>query len=167
MAYLIGLPLLASLAVLQATVLGNLRLLEGSPDLILLAVVGWAISGKGHQAMVWGLAGGLILDLLSGLPLGVTAMALILVAALVSFSEGSFWEAHFLMPLSVVLIASLLYYAIVLLWLFIFGRPVELSYALTRVIMPSTFLNVLLALPAAQLAGRLRQSLYPPEVGLG
>ena len=166
MGYLIGIPLLAGLAVLQATLFGQLRLLDGAPDLLLLAVVTWALTGKQRQAMTFGLIGGLFLDLFSGFPLGASALALILVAFLVSLTEGSFWEAHFLMPLSAVLIASLIYHGMNLLVLLLMGRLPDLNFAFTQVILPSVFLNLVLALPVAQLAESLEMSLYPPEVGI-
>lgn len=166
MGYLVGVPLLAMLAVLQATVFGQFRLLDGAPDLMLLGVVAWALTGQKKQAMVFGLLGGLLLDLFSGIPLGATSIALILAAFLVSFTEESFWEAHLLMPLAAVLVTSLIYHAINLLVLLLLGRLPDLDYALAQVVLPSVFLNVILALPLTQFVESVEQSLYPPEVGI-
>ena len=164
MAYLIGVPLLALLAMIQSAILSHLRFLDGRPDLVLLAVVGWTLTGRAHEAMIWGLIGGLFLDLFSGLPFGATAIALVIISYLVSLTEGRFWEAHLLMPLGAMLGASLLFYLFSLVTLFLSGQSVPVVTVLSRVILPGTFLNVLLAIPAAQLAGGLRQSLFPPEV---
>lgn len=166
MAILLGTPVLALLAILQSTIFGSLRLLDGAPDLILLAVVGWALTGRARQSMALGLIGGALLDLLSGTPIGASAITLILIAYLVSLSEGRFWEAHFLMPLAAVLVASLLYHAGALIVLVLLGRTPDWSYALTRVVLPSTFLNLLLALPVAQATESIEETLYPPEVGI-
>ncbi len=164
MAYLIGLPVLLLLAVLQASVLSGMRLLDGAPDLVLLAVVAWALTGQTRQAMVGGLVGGLILDLLSGLPLGATGMILVVIVYLVSLTAGRFWEAHLLMPLTTVLWTSLAYHALTLVVLLLLGRSIDPAFALGRVILPSVFLNLVLALPASQAANSLAQTLYPPEV---
>jgi rod shape-determining protein MreD len=166
MAVLLGIPTLALLAVLQSTVLGTFRVLDGAPDLILLAVVAWALTGRARQSMALGLIGGVLLDLLSGTPLGASAIGLILVAYLVSLSEGRFWEVHFLMPLAAVLGASLIYHAAALIVLVLLGRTPDWTYAFTRVVLPSTFLNLLLVLPVAQAAESLEATLYPPEVGI-
>jgi rod shape-determining protein MreD len=152
MIYAVGVPLLALLAVIQSSVLSYLRFLDGRPDLVLLAVVAWGLTGRAREAMVWGLIGGIFLDLLSGMPVGTSGLTLTLIAYLVSFLEGRFWEAQLLMPLAVILAASLLYHF------------AGLGVAITRVILPSTFLNLLLALPIAQLARSIHQSLFPPEV---
>jgi rod shape-determining protein MreD len=164
MAYVVGIPMLVILAIIQATVLSNMRLLDGSPDLILLAVVAWALTGRPRQAMTGALVGGLLIDLLSGLPLGVTAIVLVLVIYLVSLTAGRFWEAHLLMPLTTVLWSSLLFHGLSLAIFLALGLSVDLNYALGRVILPSTFLNLILALPAAQAAASLGDTLYPPEV---
>lgn len=166
MIYLVGIPVLGALGVLQASVLTQMKVLDGSPDLILLAVVGWALTGRTQQAMTLGLIGGLVLDLLSGFPMGVTSLPLILSAYLVGLGAGRLWEAHLLMPLSAVLGASIVYYGAQLTVTFVLGRPPDLTFALSRVVLPSAVLNVLLALPVSQLAAGLEERLYPPEVGI-
>jgi rod shape-determining protein MreD len=164
MAYLIGVPLLALLAVLQSATISYIHLLDGRPDLILLAVVSWGLVGRHNEAMVWGMVGGFFLDLLSGLPVGSNALILILVAFLVSLMEGRFWEAHLLMPLGVTLLASLLFHGLSLATLLLSGRGLDMTFTLTRVVLPSTFLNVALVLPSIQLFEGLRYRLFPPEV---
>ena len=164
MAYIVGIPLLALLAVIQSTLLSSLRLLDGAPDLILLAVVAWALTGHARQAMAGAFFGGLMIDLLSGLPLGATAIIMVSVVYLVSLTAGRFWEANLLMPLTTILWSSLLYHGLSLAVLLALGRTLDPGYALGRVILPSTFLNLILALPATQSASSLADTFYPPEV---
>jgi rod shape-determining protein MreD len=166
MAYLIGVPVLAALAVLQSTILGSIRLLDGAPDLILLAVIGWGLAGRPRQSMGLALTGGAFLDLLSAIPLGVSSLTLIIAAYLVSLGEGRFWEANFLTQLAAVMVASMVFHFGQLGVLFLLGRPLDLTYALSRVILPSLFLNLLLALPVAQLAESVQKAIYPSEVSI-
>jgi rod shape-determining protein MreD len=114
--------------------------------------------------MAWGFIGGIFLDLLSGLPIGASSLMLTLIAYLVSFLEGRFWEAHLLMPLAIALIASLIYHFFGLGAIALSGRGIDVSMAIARVIMPSTFLNLLITLPVTQLARSISQRLDPPEV---
>src|SRR3990172_1356563 len=102
----VGLPILAALAVLQSTVLAQFPLLDGRADVILVAVLCWAMAGRGEDAMVWALIGGLLLDLFSAVTFGSTAIVLILLAYFVSLLRTGFWEANLLLPLGVVLAAS-------------------------------------------------------------
>ena len=164
MVYLIGVPILMTLAILQSSVFSQVTLLDGRPDLILLAVLSWSLAGRHVEAMLLGMIGGLFLDLLSGLPFGSHAIILVLVIYLVASFEGRFWEAHLLMPLSVSLIASLVFYGLEIGTILLMGRSFDPTYAMTRIVLPSTFLNLILVLPASQLAEGLRNRLYPPEV---
>ncbi len=164
MAYLIGIPLLVALAILQTTVLADIRFFDGRPDIVLLVIIGWSLAGGNRQAMIWGLLGGILLDSFSGLPMGSNAISFILIAFLVSLYAGRVWEANLLMPLGITLFASMMYHTIALGWLFLLGRNIDLQFAYTRVILPSTILNIALILPIAQILLGLYRRLYPPEV---
>jgi len=162
--YLIGIPTIALLAILQTSLVSHLRLLEGRPDLVLLAVVAWALTGRGQEAMILGFAGGLFLDAFSAVPLGVSSAALVIVAAIASYSEGQFWGINPIMQLAAVLVGSGVYYLIIILTLFATGQPLDLQLALGRIVLPGVFVNLLLALPTVQLAEGLENLLHPPRV---
>jgi rod shape-determining protein MreD len=162
--YLVGIPTIALLAILQTSLVSHLRLLEGRPDLVLLAVVAWALTGRGQEAMILGFAGGLFLDAFSAVPLGVSSAALVIVAAIASYSEGQFWGINPIMQLAAVLVGSGVYYLVIILTLFATGQPLDLQLALGRIVLPGVFVNLLLALPTVQLAEGLDNLLHPPRV---
>jgi rod shape-determining protein MreD len=164
MAYAVGVPVLVLLAILQSAVFSQVRLLEGQADLVLLAVVAWALTGRWREAMILGVVGGAFLDLLSAVPIGVSSLALVVVAYGVAVTEGRLWGAHLLTPLGVVLAASVIFSAIGLLGSLLAGAVIDLGSVSTRVVLPAVFLNLLLAIPAAQLASVLQRVLFPPEV---
>ena len=164
MTYVLGIPAIALLAVLQTSLVSHLRLLEGRPDLVLLAIVAWALTGKDHEAMILGFAGGLFLDAFSAVPLGVSSTALVMVAAMVSYSEGQFWGINPIMQLAAVLVGSVLYYATLIFALIAVGQPIDLQQALGQIVLPSLFVNLILALPIVQIAEGLHDVLHPPRV---
>lgn len=161
---LIGIPLMAILAVFQSTILSHVRLLDGRPDAVLVAVVSWSVAGRANEAIGWGFIGGVFLDLFSGVPFGSTSIALVVIAYLISFPEGRFWESHVVMPLGVMLVASTIFHTLGIGTLLLIGQPMDLNDALTRVLLPSTFINLVLILPVLQVANGLTQRLFPPEV---
>jgi len=161
---LLGFAGISLLAVLQSSLINHLRLLDGRPDLILLAITGWALTGHGRQAMLFGFVGGFALDLFSEVPLGVSSAALVSIGALVSYSEGRFWGVHPLMQLAAVLAASGVFYAAQLASLGIAGHPFDLLLVANRIVLPSLFLNLVLALPTAQAAEALSRFFTPAEV---
>jgi len=158
---------MALFAILQSAVTSQFGLANGRADLVLVAVVAWGLTGRSTEAMVFGLAGGIVLDLLSALPIGTTSLILVLIAYLVLLTEGRLWGAHLLTPLGVVFAASLVFSGYQLLASFLAGAGIDLPTVASRVILPESFLNVLLAIPAAQLASALQRALFPPEVEIG
>ena len=167
MAYFAGTVVMALLAVVQSSLLNRFPFLNGTANLILLATVSWALTGRVTEAMLWAFFGGIFLDLLSGAPFAVSSMALVSAVYLASLTEGRFWEAHPMAPLGVMAVASLVFFALTMAALWISGHPIDLALAMTQVVLPSTFLNVLLALPSSQLAGRVREAAFPPPVRMG
>lgn len=164
MSLLLGLTGISLLAVLQASLVNHLRLVDGRPDLVLLAITAWALAGHARQALLFGFVGGLALDLFSAVPLGVSSAALVLVVVLVSYSEGRFWGVHPLMQLAAVLAACAVFYAAQLSSLWVAGHPIDLPLVLNRIVLPSLFLNLVLALPAAQTAEALSRFFTPGQV---
>lgn len=164
MAYALGVPLLVLLAILQSAVFSQVRLLDGQADLVLLAIVAWALTGRWQEAMILGVVGGVWLDLLSAVPIGVSSLALVIIAYGVAVTEGRLWGAHLLTPLGVILAASLVFSAVGLLGSLLAGGVIDLGSVATRVVLPALFLNLLLAIPSAQLASVLQRMLFPPEV---
>jgi len=167
MAYALGVPLLALLAVVQSVVFSQVRLVGGQADLVLLAIVAWALTGRWREAMILGVVGGAFLDLLSAVPIGMSSLALVLIAYGVAATEGRLWGAHLLTPLGVILAASLVFSAVSLLGSLLAGAVIDIGSVSTRIVLPSLFLNLLLAVPAAQLASVLQRMLFPPEVEIG
>ena len=164
MSYLVGLPLLALAAVLQATVLNQFRLFGGTVDLVLLLSLNWTIVGEWRSGTLWALMGGLCLDLLSGGPFGANALGLVLVAYGASLSEGRFWSSHVLLPLASALLGTVLYHGIYLLVLAGSGHTVNWTLSLSQVTLPTVFLNTLFMLPVYQFVRWLHSVLHPAAV---
>ncbi len=164
MDYMVGLPLLALAAVLQATLLPQFRLFGGSVDLILLLSLNWTLMGEWRGGPMWALMGGLCLDLLSGGPLGANALALVLVAYAASLSEGRFWSSHVLLPLASALLGTVVYHLLYLLTLAVTGHNVSWGPSLSQVTLPTVLLNTAFMLPVYQLSRWLHSVLHPAVV---
>jgi rod shape-determining protein MreD len=161
---LLGLPLLAVAAVLQATVLSRIHLLGGTVDLVLLLSLSWTLVGEWQGGPAWGLMGGLCLDLLSGGPLGANALGLVLVAYGASLSEGRFWRSHVLLPLATVLAGTIIYHLLYLALLAVSGHTVDWAAGLAGVTLPAVLLNTVLMLPVYHLVRWMHTVTHPAPV---
>jgi rod shape-determining protein MreD len=166
MTYLIGLPLLALAAVVQATVLARFTIFGGMLDLVLLLTLSWTLVGEWQGGVMWGLMGGLTLDTLSGGPFGATAVGLITVAYLAGLTEGGFWRSHVLLPLASALLGSILFHLITLVLLAVTGYPVDWAYSLTQLTLPAVLLDTLCMLPVYGLVRGLHAFAHPAPVSI-
>ena len=129
------------MALVQTVLLSQLDLWGARPDLMLLVVLVWAVARGVDEGMVWGFIGGLIVDLLSGGPLGATTLALLTAALLAGQSWGQGIGSPVIRLLLLAFVAALIYHLILLLVLSWTGYAVDWGWTILRVAGPSALLN--------------------------
>lgn len=141
MAVYLGLAVAFFGTLLQSTVLPDYAWQNVHPDVVLVAVAGWAALRRAEDGLVWALLGGLCLDFFSAGPFGVSTVGLA-AAALVAWLVG-----HRLRPLNQVLVvaavpfAALAYYAVGTLLLAIGGASFQLVPYALGVVGPAIVLD--------------------------
>jgi rod shape-determining protein MreD len=136
--------LLISVALIQSAVMPHLTLWGVKPDLMLLVVISWSLLRGAREGIVWGFIGGLCLDLLSGAPFGLSALALLIVSFFSGLGEATVFRTYIMLPLATVFVASLIYDLIFLLALRTLGWSVAWLDSFIRLVLPASLLNVLL-----------------------
>src|SRR5512139_1480797 len=96
----LGIPLTLIAAILQATVLPRLRIVGGQPDLVMIIVLTWSLLDHDREGMAWAFVGGLWLDLLSGVPMGISSLILVPIAYLVGLTEARIYRTNVALPLA-------------------------------------------------------------------
>jgi rod shape-determining protein MreD len=143
----LAIPLLTAIALVQNAWLSRVSLWGARLDLMLLIVLCWTIVRGVNEGMIWGFVGGLIVDLLSGGPMGAYTLALLGVA----FAGHQRWGEGLGTPLVrillVTLVASLGYHVALLTVLSWTGHVVDWGYSFLRVAGPSVLLTMVLAPP--------------------
>ena len=163
----LGVPLFLLSAVLQSAVLSQLRVFGGQPDLIPILVIAWAILDEGSEGMVWAFVGGLFADLLSGVPLGISSLALVPVAFAINLMEAQVYRHNIVLMLLFAAGGALGYHLAYLLALrFVAGMPVMWSESFWYVTLPSVLFDLVLVIPALTLLGRWYDRLHPRQVRL-
>lgn len=163
----LGLPLLLLAAVLQSTVFSQLRAFGGQPDLVVVIVLAWSILDSEGEGMAWAFAGGLLLDVLSGAPLGLSSLVLLPVAYLVGLSEAQLYRANVGLLLLLGAGGSLAYHVLYVIALRLLGGiAIPWPEGIWYVTLPSVILDVCLIIPAVRLLGRWHDRLHPRQVKL-
>lgn len=152
--------LLFTAALAQASLLPSVGFVTRRPDLVLACVVIWAALRGLREALPWAFVGGMMLDLLSGAPLGTASLALVLVASCASAGIGTIFPRNLFLPIVMVIVfgASLLYSVIYLFLLRTHEIPVEWSAALRQIVVPNALLNAVVSPVLYVLLSRLERA---------
>lgn len=138
--YLVAL-FLALVTILQTSIVPVILPGQVRPDLILMTVVGWGIVHGSGQAVLWGLGGGIMLDLMSGSPFGLQAATLGAIGLLSDVLQTNFFRSNIFVPLVSIFIATLLYHISQAALMQTLGYPVNWGNYMLGVVLPTTLLN--------------------------
>lgn len=129
---------------LDTTIAPHLSLIGIRPDLVLLIVVATSIVRGGEEGIVWGILGGFLLDLYSGVPFGLSIVALAITAYLTKVGEDNLFSHVLVLPLAAAFVGTVVYDLILMAGLQAAGRPIDWGEGLLHVVVPSAFLNAIL-----------------------
>ena len=141
--FLAVLMLLGGLA--QSAMIPHIQVAGVYPDLMLILVVSWSLLRGLREGFIVALMAGLILDMLSGAPFGLFTISLACASVLSGLSVMSPVRSQAAMAMVAVVLSTLCYYAISLFMLYMGGRPVPWLETLVRVVLPSTVMNLAVA----------------------
>jgi rod shape-determining protein MreD len=156
--------LVAVLALAQSAFMPHLRVGGVYPDLLLVSVISWTILRGRRQGLIWALAGGIVLDLLSGAAFGIWTAALVGASLMVGVGAGGFFRSHGLLPLAGLLLGSLTYNGIALGLLAATGHRIVWADTMTRVVLPGLLVNLALMLLVFPAVRALHRATAPREM---
>ena len=161
MAVLIAAPVLALLVIIQSAVLSRVPLLQGTTDLVLVALLAWALQKRVRTAWFWAIMGGLLIGYVSALPFGAVVVGYLLAVGLAVLLKQRVWQVPILAMLVATLFGTLLVNLVVITALRIADTPLLFWEAINLVTLPSVLLNLLIAIPFYALFSDLANWLYP------
>ena len=164
MATLIAIPILGGLMIIQSSLLSKMPLLQGTADLILLAIIAWALQKRVQTAWQWCIIGGLIFGLVSNLPIAVPLVGYGLATGLALYLRRRVWQTPILAMFVTTFFGTLFTMVVALIALGLTGNPLPIPEALNLVILPSLLLNLVIGIPIYALIGDLAKWIYPEEL---
>jgi hypothetical protein len=152
------------LMMLQTTVVSTLPLLNGTADLLLLALAAWGLQERAQSAWAWALVAGALAHFVSAAPAFVPLAGYLFVTAAARLLRRRVWQTPVFSMFFVTFAGSLVAQGMVMAVLVLRGVPLPWFDSLNLVILPGTLLNLLLALPVYAVISDLAQWVYPEEV---
>jgi cell shape-determining protein MreD len=156
--------LLTITAILQNSVVSQLRMLEGAADLVLLVLLAWILVTEGRQAWIYAAMAGFLIGISSALPIWVPVLGYSIFIQIVRFIQRQVWQVPIWLLVISTFLGTLVVTGVEVIYLWITGTPLDLIQVLNIVILPSLVLNMLLALPLYALVGEIAKMIYPKEV---
>jgi rod shape-determining protein MreD len=151
----LSLPILALAAALQAGFLPHFSS-GGLPDLVFLLVVAWALNTDLQDGVIWALVGGILLDLFSALPLGVSSIPLLVIVFVISGLGQRFFQLGGLVLFGVTLVGTLFQQLVLMLLLAVLGHQVNWLFDLVTFVLPTVLYNLILVVPIYALVRRVQ-----------
>jgi rod shape-determining protein MreD len=150
-------------SVLQAALFSSLDLFGGTADVLLLALIGIALSRGAVTGALLGFFGGMLLDVMTLDTLGVSA----LLYALAGYWTGRYGETtgrdRVHAPLLAVLVVTILVAYAGFGLHFLLGDDVSARRALLETLVPGVALNLLLAAPVVALCRAVLRRVSPND----
>lgn len=163
MSWVITLPILGLLSMMQAAIFSNLHILFGTADIVLLTIIAWSLQEKATNGWWWAFIGGGIISMISAVPLTPYLIGYLVIALFCQFIKRRIWQIPALAMFFVTTLGTLLVQLLSLGILVFMGTSLEIMESINLVVLPSLLLNLVLALPVYLLMTDLANWIYPAE----
>jgi rod shape-determining protein MreD len=161
MAILIAFPIVIGLTIIQTAILSHIPLLRGTPDLVLLTVMAWALQKNVKTAWHWGIIAGLLVGVVSALPYGTLLLGYCLSVGVCVLLRKRVWQVPLLAMFVATLAGTFIMNLVSMLTLQLSGYSFPVMTVFNLITLPSLLLNLLLAIPIYAVIGSLADRLYP------
>lgn len=160
---IVGLPILAVAAFIQVGFFGQIRLMGGTPDLILLCIIAWSINDRTEYSWILTIGGGLIMSYISAMPMNGYLWMYLFIWIMIRFIKMRVWQMPLVLMLFVTITATLIISVGTLGLLFLQNANVNYLEAFRQIIIPSLVMNLLLSVPMYAFLNDVINTIYINE----
>lgn len=161
---IIAFPLLGLAVIVQSSLVGEIRLLQGYADLPMVVIAAWALQERVDSAWHWAAVACLFVAFISNLPWIVFVIGYIGIVYIARILQRRVWQAPLLAMFSVVFSGTVLIHILSFGILTLLGTPFAFSEVATLITLPTLLLNMLFSIPVFTLMRDLSYWVYPAEV---
>ena len=120
---------------------------RGQLNLVMLLVICWSVRSSLTDAFVWALVGGIMLDLLSILPVGTSSAAFVLIAFVVNGIARQLLRLRILLLLTAAALATVFMTAYHIVALLLLGHSYDIPSLARLTLLPTMIYNLIAVLP--------------------
>lgn len=120
---------------------------RGQLSLVMLLVVAWSIRSDLEGSFAWALVGGIMMDMLSIVPIGTSSFALVIIVYVVNAVSIQIYRVNILMILAITIVATIFLQFFTYLTLVLLGNSYNLFNLIRWMLIPTIIYNTLAILP--------------------
>ena len=158
-----GLPIFAIAALLQVGFFGQIRLMNGTSDLLMLCIIAWSINDRSKYSWILVIWAGLLMSYISAMPMNGYMWMYLAIWFIIRFIKMRVWQMPLMLMLFVTILGTLLISVGTLVLLFLSNASVNYLNALQQIIIPSLVMNLLLAIPVYAFLNDVINTIYINE----
>jgi rod shape-determining protein MreD len=163
MSTLLAFPVLGVLMMLQLAVFRNLTILQGSADVVMLAVIAWTLQERVKNGPIWALIGGFAMSLVTKAPFFPFLSGYLIISIFVWILKKRIWQIPMLTMFLSTVLGTFIVQFIIFVVLQLGETALEWKDSINLVMLPSVLLNLMFALPVYLLITDLANWLNPAE----
>ena len=160
---LIAFPLLALAIIIQSSIVGQIKLISGYADLMLIVLAAWALQEQVKSAWHWAALACIFTGFVSGIPWLVLILGYFSIVYMAQVLQKRVWQAPLLAMFSVTFAGTIVMHLISFLILRLSGTPFAFGDVIGLITLPSLLLNMLFAIPVYTFMRDLARWVYPFE----
>ena len=159
----ISLPIMLVFSVIQTVAVSRIKLMGGSADIILLAIVSWGVSEEDNSVYFWALAGGIFISFISAMPTAAVITSYLFIAGITRIFQKALWQAPILAILLSAFVGTIAKFIIDLIALQFMGIELTLSTSIKMMLAPNLMLNLFIIFPIYLVMSDLAKRISPKE----
>ena len=128
---------------MQNSAVAYVRVMGVCPNLVMLVTISWTLLSGIRRGMMVALAGGFVLDAISGGPFGAATFSLLAVALATGIAEANLLRWAWLLPYVAAPAGTVLYNLVYVTFLQMGGLSISWASALGHVVLPLVLANTL------------------------
>jgi hypothetical protein len=148
---------------LQISIISNLQLLNGTADIMLLALIAWGLRGRGRYFWIWPLIGAVLVYLVSATPFLIYMISYSGATLLANALVKRVWQMPVLLMFFLTFITTFSLHFLTMISLQFSGISFSWMTAISQITLPSTLLNLILSLPVYILISDFVDFIKPTE----
>lgn len=161
MVTIFGLPIIILLVILQTGIISRLNISYGQADLVMLCIIAWSLQEKENVGIWWAIAAGLMLSIISAVPMYGYLIGYILICSLCMIAKRQLWR----IPLMTMVVISFLGTFLVLMITFVIISMTQAQLpfmeSIIKIILPSSAINMVVSIPVFIIVRDLVNMVYP------